>query len=181
MRPAVQSPPRKAGQERCLARSCENVSSQVNLRTAMLSSGHRRTTTCEHNLSQQLVLKLVLKTLSQRLVLRKCQLSMSRCQLNRSVSFPPKVTHLIDISKSNTRIDSPRTTSHNMKGPQQTLKSHPPHISNSKQNSAAGNRTRVFRVTGGNTNHYATVDLPRSKAHPDRALQVASVTILDAS
>jgi hypothetical protein len=31
------------------------------------------------------------------------------------------------------------TTSHNMKQPQQTLKAHPPHIPNSKQNSAAGN------------------------------------------
>ena len=28
-----------------------------------------------------------------------------------------------------------------------------------RHHSAAGNRTRVFRVTGGNTNHYTTADL----------------------
>ena len=29
--------------------------------------------------------------------------------------------------------------------------------------SAAGNRTRVFRVTGGNTNHYTTKDMSLGK------------------
>ena len=31
-------------------------------------------------------------------------------------------------------------------------------------NSAAGNCTRVFRVTGGNTNHYTTADLKNMQA-----------------
>jgi hypothetical protein len=65
-------------------------------------------TTCDNNLSQQLVMKLVLKTLFSKLFLRNCQLSMYRCQSSWSVSFPPKVKHLINISKSNTRIDFPR-------------------------------------------------------------------------
>ena len=33
------------------------------------------------------------------------------------------------------------------------------HTQKRQQNSAAGNWTRVFRVTGGNTNHYTTADL----------------------
>ena len=31
--------------------------------------------------------------------------------------------------------------------------------------SAAGNRTRVFRVTGGNTNHYTTADLIKGRCN----------------
>ena len=75
----------------------------------LLQMGHRL-----NNLWQQLVLPARDETRSQNLVfktllpLRNCQLSMYRCQLNWSVSFPPKVKHPINISKSNTRIDFPR-------------------------------------------------------------------------
>ena len=37
-------------------------------------------------------------------------------------------------------------------------------------NSAAGNSTRVFRVTGGNTNHYTTADLQRQLVEYLKAL-----------
>ena len=36
------------------------------------------------------------------------------------------------------------------------------HVNHIRKNSAAGNWTRVFRVTGGNTNHYTTTDLVNS-------------------